>query len=348
MSAAPELPELPEPQVLEPQCEWTAAEVADEERWTEHLSSAEQDEVDAALRHALTISDDVLDLGREHFPLPTLATRIAGMEGELIDGRGFVRIRGVDRSAYTQAEMEIIYWGIGMHLGLPWPQNSKGHVLGDVTDQSQGVPEDQVRGYQLGGVALPFHCDGSDLVGLMCLDNGREGGLSAVASSVRIHNQLVRERPDLARALYAHLPYDYRGEQPRDGKPFYSMPVFTEWDGRLFVRCIAPYIYASQRHPDAPRLTDLQREGLAAITELADDPTGHVLMDLQPGDMQFINNYHVLHGRTAYEDDRETGRVRHLKRLWLETTALPSRPAHFQSQRSHWNERRTASRLRVG
>ena len=37
---------------------------------------------------------------------------------------------------------------------------------------------------------------------------------------------------------------------------------------------------------------------------MADDPTNHVLMELQPGDMQFINNYHVLHGRTAYEDDR--------------------------------------------
>jgi alpha-ketoglutarate-dependent taurine dioxygenase len=33
-------------------------------------------------------------------------------------------------------------------------------------------------------------------------------------------------------------------------------------------------------------------------------------MDFQPGDMQFINNYHVLHGRTAYEDDRAAGRIR--------------------------------------
>ena len=47
--------------------------------------------------------------------------------------------------------------------------------------------------------------------------------------------------------------------------------------------------------------------------------------------MQFINNYHVLHGRTPYQDDRATGRVRHLKRLWLETEVLTDRPPHFQN-----------------
>ena len=40
----------------------------------------------------------------------------------------------------------------------------------------------------------------------MCLENGRSGGLSAVANSVRIHNQLVAKRPDLAAALYDEPP----------------------------------------------------------------------------------------------------------------------------------------------
>jgi len=290
----------------------------------------------------------VLEIGQEDFPLPTLRARLAGIEDELINGRGFVRLRGVDRQAYTQAEMEGIYWGIGTHLGLPWPQNKYGHVLGDVTDQQKATNDPTARGNELGGVALPFHCDGSDLVGLMCLEDGRSGGLSAVANSVGIHNRLVADRPDLAAALYEQFPYDFRGEEAKGGKPYYSLPVFTEWDDRLFVRCIPPYIYASQRHPEAPRLTDVQVEALQAVVRMADDPENHVLMELLPGDIQFINNYHVLHGRTAYEDDRSTGRIRHLKRLWLETTVLPSRPAYFQNNRSHWSEKRTASRMQVG
>jgi Taurine catabolism dioxygenase TauD, TfdA family len=335
------------PRILEPQCEWTSADVADEQLWTERFTDAELSELDASLRQALRRSNDVLELTREDFPLPTLSVRLADIERELIDGRGFVRLRGIDRSAYSQEEMELLYWAIGAHLGLPWAQNKHGHVLGDVTDQAKEVYDPTARGNELGGVALPFHCDGSDLVGLMCLDNGRAGGLSAVANSVLIHNRLVRERPELAAALYDEFPYDYRGEQAEGANPYYLLPVFTEWDGRLFVRCIPPYIWASQRHAEAPRLTALQQEALQAVVKMADDPAHHVLMELRPGDIQFINNYHVLHGRTAYEDDRGSSRIRHLKRLWLETTVLESRPPYF-ANRSHWEAKRSVSRLRVG
>ncbi len=332
------------PQVLEPQCEWTAGTVGGEDVWTELLTGDELAELDAALRHAESVSRDVLDLDASHFPMPGLAARLADIERELIDGRGFVRIRGIDRSRYSQAEMELLYWGIGMHLGSPWAQNRHGHVLGDVTDQAKRLDDPTARGNELGGVPLPFHCDGADLVGLLCLENGIDGGLSLVANAVTIHNRLVRERPDLAAALYEPFPYDARGEQADGASAFYRVPVFSEWDGRLFVRCIPPYIWASQRHPDAPRLSDVQQEALRALVAMADDPEHHVSMEMQPGDIQFIDNFHVLHGRTAYSDDRGSGRVRHLKRLWLETSVLASRPPYF-ANRSHWEARRSVSRL---
>ena len=88
--------------------------------------------------------------------------------------------------------MELIYWGIGMHLGAPWEQNKYGHVLGDVTDQQKASDDPTARGNELGGVALPFHCDGADLVGLLCLENGIRGGLSMVASSVAQTSSAVR------------------------------------------------------------------------------------------------------------------------------------------------------------
>jgi hypothetical protein len=61
-----------------------------------------------------------------------------------------------------------------------------------------------------------------------------------------------------------------------------------------------------------------------------------------------INNYHVMHGRTAYADNAAEGRVRHLKRLWLETSVLVERPPYFENSfDSHWNAKRVASRMRV-
>ena len=178
------------------------------------------------------------------------------------------------------------------------------------------------------------------------MPTGVSGGLSAVCNSVALHNRLVRERPDLAAELYKPQPFDYRGEQA-PGKPgWYLMPVFSRQGERLFVRLIRPYILASQRHPDAPRLTEAAIEALAWMQDQAEGGAYSVIMDFEPGDMQFINNYHVLHGRTSYEDDRAAGKVRHLKRLWLETEALTDRPPQFVNRMgTHWAKTPTISRM---
>lgn len=331
---------------LETSCEWTADQMADESLWTETFSSAEIAELDAAIAHARAVSDDLLEIGREQFPLPTLSTRLKAIETELMEGRGFVRLRGLPRDRWSNDDMCLAYWGLGAHLGKPWPQNAKGHVLGDVTDQGKAPGDPTARGNEIGLVGLDYHCDGSDLVGLLCLQTGVSGGLSAVCNSVALHNKLVRERPDLAAELYKPQPYDFRGEQPEGAKGWYEVPVFTRWGDRLFIRLIAPYIHASQRHADAPRLTPLAVEALAWMKAEAEGGRHAVMMDFQPGDMQFINNYHVLHGRTAYEDDRAAGRIRHLKRLWLETEVLTDRPPRFANRGgSLWSGKRVISRL---
>ena len=334
------------PEVLETACEWAAAQVADPALWTERLSPAEVDELEAAVAHAQGVSDNFLAIGKAEFPLPTLGPRLKDIERELIDGRGFVLIRGLPRERWTNDQMSLAYWGVGMHLGKPWPQNAKGHLLGDVTDHGKAANDPTSRGNEIGLVGLDFHCDGSDLVGLMCLQTGVSGGLSAVCNSVALHNRLVRERPDLAAELYKPQPFDYRGEQA-PGKPgWYLMPVFSRLGGRLFTRLIRPYILASQRHADAPRLTPRAIEALTWMQDMAEGGEHSVIMDFQPGDMQFINNFHVLHGRTAYEDDRAAGKIRHLKRLWLETEALKDRPSQFVNRMgTHWAKTLTISRM---
>jgi hypothetical protein len=334
------------PSVLETGCEWTADDVADPAQWTEQLDGDEIAELDAAIAHARKHSDDFLEIGKEHFPLPGLGERLKRIEHELIDGRGFVLIRGLPRERWDNDAMCLAYWGIGAHLGKPWPQNHKGHLLGDVTDQGKGVNDPTARGNELGQIGLEYHCDGSDLIGLLCLQTGVSGGLSAVANSVALHNKLVRERPELAAALYEPLPFDFRGEQAPGKRGWYPMPVFTQWGGRLFVRLIGSYIIASQRHADAPRLSPEAKAALAFMRDESESGRYSVVMDFRPGDMQFINNYHVLHGRTPYVDDRAAGKVRHLKRLWLETEVLKDRPPMFANHgRSHWAKKKTISRL---
>ena len=334
---------------LETHAEWRSADVADPADWTLQLADDHLDELDAALAHSHTVSDEVLDIGAADFPLPTLAPLLREFARELIDGRGFGRIGTIDVERLGPDDASRIYWGIGMHLGEPWPQNAKGHLLGDVRDQGKRPDDPTARGNEIGGSPLTFHSDGSDLVGLLCLDAGVRGGESLVANALFAHNELVRTEPELAAELYGPLPYDFRGEQRPGASPFYFVPTFSRHTGtdreRLFIRYIRPFIEASQRHSDAPRLTERQRAAMDAYDALITSPDNRVEMLLQPGEMQFVNNYHVLHGRRGYVDDVDAGRVRWLKRLWLATDVLgpDDRPERYQrvGAMSHWAERRT-------
>jgi hypothetical protein len=344
-----ELPTADEVVELETHANWRATDVGDPDDWTLRLSDDHHAELDAALAQARSITDEVLDVTADDFPLPTLAPLLAELARELVDGRGFARIAALDVERLGAEDASWIYWGIGMHLGEPWPQNAKGHLLGDVRDQGKAIDDPTARGNEIGGAGLGFHSDGSDLVGLMCIDDGVSGGESLVANALGAYNALVRSRPDLAAVLFQPLPYDFRGEQADGGRPYYSVPVFTRHTGpsgdRLFIRYIRPFIQASQRHADAPRLTDDQIEAMDAYDELVQDPDNRVEMALRPGDIQFVNNYHVLHGRRAYVDDAANGKVRWLKRLWLATDVLgpDDRPERFQrvGAMGHWGRTRT-------
>ncbi|MDX2381284.1 MAG: TauD/TfdA family dioxygenase [Acidimicrobiia bacterium] len=330
---------------LEAYANWTAADVTDRSDWTLRLSADDHAELDVALTHARSTNDDVLDVTVDDFPLPTLSARLTSLADELINGRGFGRIAALDVARLGAEDASWIYWGIGMHLGQPWPQNAKGHLLGDVTDQGKAPDDPTARGNEIGGHSLMFHSDGSDLVGLLCIDDGVSGGESLVSNALGAYNRLARERPDLAATLYEPLPYDFRGEQRHGGLPYYLLPTFTEHAGRLFIRYIRPFIEASQRHADAPRLTPAQIEAMDAYDAIIYSPENRVEMALEPGDIQFVNNYHVVHGRNSYVDDRAIGRVRWLKRLWLATDVLgpDDRPERYQrvGAMDHWGEKRT-------
>ena len=331
-------------QPLETGAEWRARDIADRSLWTYRLTDDDIAELEAALAHAKARCNDILDVAREDFPLPTLSARIREFEDQLIDGRGFQLISGLPVERYGDADASAIYWGIGMHLGTPWPQNKHGHLLGDVTDQGRSAYDPTARGNELGPVGMPYHSDGSDLVGLMCLRKAISGGISTVANAVLAHNEMVRTRPDLAAELYQPMIYDFRGEEQPGHAPTYSVPVFTRHGQRLFVRYIRPYIESARRHPGVPAITAAQREAFDRLDRMCHNPDFNVFMDLQPGDMQFINNYHVLHARTSFQDDPDPRRKRFLKRLWLETRKLADRPPQFQlagSNKAWWSRKRT-------
>jgi hypothetical protein len=65
-----------------------------------------------------------------------------------------------------------------------------------------------------------------------------------------------------------------------------------------------------------PSLSEAQAEALDAVHFIANE--NHIKLSMEEGDMKFINNMGLLHGRDAFFDnDPRVHSKRHLLRLWL-------------------------------
>jgi hypothetical protein len=247
---------------------------------------------------------------------------------ELLHGRGFVLWRGLPVAQWGRRRSAIAFYGLGAHLGKARSQNAQGHVLGHVRDLGLAASDPNVRIYQT-HERQTFHTDSADIVGLLCLQPARRGGLSALVSSTTLYNELRARRADLAAELLEPLATDRRGEVPVGAKPYFEIPVFNWFDGHLSAIYQRQYINSAQRFADAPRLSKRQIEALDLLDELSNDPALHFTMTLQAGDMQFVHNHALLHDRTAFEDWPEPERRRHLLRLWLAPSDARALPAVF-------------------
>ena len=307
---------------------WYGPAMARRTDWIETLSASELAELAVASTPWLSERADWSELSRERFVLPTLAPRLARVQRELLDGRGFVLLRGLPLAHWGRRRSALAFYGLGVHLGRALSQNAQGHLLGHVRDQGLSSTDPNVRIYQT-RERQTFHTDSADLVGLLCLQRARRGGASALVSSTTLYNEMRARAPELAACLFEPVATDRRGEVPPGAKPYFEIPVFNWFASRLSVIYQRQYIDSAQRFPDVPRLSAQQRAALDLLDALADDPALHFMMDFEAGDMQFVHNHTLLHDRTAYEDWPERERRRHLLRLWLAPPSARPLPPVF-------------------
>jgi hypothetical protein len=285
--------------------------------WSYRLSPSEVAEINAATQSVRARGLALEKIRREDFPLPTLGPVLDRLCTEVLHGRGFVLLRGMPVEDRPIAESATAYWGVGTYFGTARSQNAKGHLLGHIYDlggKSETNPN--IRSYAT-AERQNFHIDRCDVVALLCLRRAKSGGLSAIVSSMTVHNVMAARRPDLLQRLYQPFPVDRRGEVPEGKAPFYEAPVFNRHGDYLSVLYSRLHIGSSQRFPEARRLAPEDIEALDMLAELAGDPELRLDMTFMPGDIQFLHNHTILHARTAYEDWPEIERKRHLLRLWL-------------------------------
>ena len=309
---------------------WTGPEI-DKRRgdWMVQFTSADIAELDAAIRDHFAAGRDMSALSPATFHLPTLGQKLAGLLDQVLHGCGFVMLRGFPVARYSTAESAVAYLGIGSHLGSFRSQNAKGHLLGHVCDLGLDIRKPTTRYYQTNR-ELEYHTDSCDIVGLLCLKTSKSGGESRLVSSVTLHDELRRRRPDLWRLLFNPFPTDRRGEVPPGMLPWFELPVFNWHRGELSTIYAGQYVRSAQANfTQARRLTAAEHEALDFLDQLANDPELNLTIEFRPGDMQFVHNHQILHSRTDFEDWPEPEKRRHLLRLWLAPSGARELPPAY-------------------
>lgn len=280
---------------------WTVAEVGKLEDYVEPLGAAELEPLEPDALEAACAAG-----------LPSLGARIAATRTTLVEGRGFVLLRGLPVERWTSAQTERFMRAFGDALGIPGAQDDDGALVGHVRDEGGHAPG-TVRQYRTNEHIVP-HCDAADAVGLLCLRAAKRGGRSRLASSVAVFDRMLVEQPELARALFEPLAVDSRGS---GGVDSFVVPPCAHHEGRLRTFFHGEYMLSAQRYPGVRPLSSTQRAAVERFHALAISEDYSLSMELLPGDLQLVNNHSIVHARDAFEDRGEPSERRHLLRLWL-------------------------------
>lgn len=301
---------------VDPAC-WRAADMRGERRWEVRLDEDDLVELERAVDESVRRGVPIRGIDRRSFGLARLAPRLERLRDDVVAGRGFALLRGLDPGRFDREGILRALFGIGSHLGVARPQNRAGHLIGHVCDLGEDPADPATRIYRT-SARQRFHVDSCDVVGLLCLQRARSGGASFLASSLAIVEELAATRPDLLAVLERPFVYDRKDEVPEEKGPWYRIPIVHRFRGRTTVYFARDFIESAQaRFPEVPRLTREEVEALDTVERLAESDAFRLAMELEPGDLQLVHNHVVLHSREAYEDGPAPGEKRHLLRLWL-------------------------------
>ena len=271
-----------------------------QEKWLIHLSASEIGNIRDAVSAAVATNKSLSALTANDFPLGELARNVSAWQHSLSPevGLGVIVLRGLPIHTWSTHEQEILWWGLGMHIGIPGAQNGNGDLLGRVSnefflvDDAKSLEVGNVRQYRT-SEKIEFHCDPADVVGLLCLHTaGKGGGRSRLASSVTVFNEMQKKHPDLIARLFQPLALDSRGDS---GMNWFPMTPCTYSRGVLRTFWHTEYMRTAYRYPDSPypNIPSDVASLISTYDAIANDPDIYLEMDFREGDVQLISNHVV-------------------------------------------------------
>ena len=294
---------------------WTSTELSGKESVIHELKPKAGEGLVVAAEHLHSRGLPFAQLGRSDFDSSVLAADTAKVNHELSHGRGFAVVSGLPIEGHQQAILEIMYWGLGLQFGMPVSQSVMGDVMGYVADVTG--QEKNVRPYRSRG-SLRLHTDFADISGLFCIRAAKSGGQNSVVSTLAIHDEIARRRPDLLEILYRGFHFHRLGENADNESLItdHRVPIFSEAEGYVSCRYSRNYIIEAER-ATGNVLSSIEQEALDLFDEIAYREDMRASFNLEPGEVLLMNSHTTLHTRTAFEDWQDPAQKRLLLRLWL-------------------------------
>jgi hypothetical protein len=285
--------------IIPPPFAWKAAEVGSKEGLVREFG---RDSLDALVSRLS--GREIPSITRADASDPAIASLMAQVREDIMDGRGVSIARGPDPARYDPDDYARLYWALGTHLGQGVVQSA----FNDHVARVERNPNLPWRGTTT-DMELRPHTDFHELMSLASVSLPESGGASGFVSSLAVHNEIFRTRPDLLGPLYAgwyHVSPLHKDSPTR-------VPVFCCVDGK--VSCFSNPVFFTKPGEAPEPFPEALTEALAYMGEITMREDFILRFVLEPGEIAFWHNFQVMHSRTAFRDTDERRRL--LLRLWL-------------------------------
>ena len=248
---------------------------------------------------------DFPSITRKDADHPDLNGVMVRVRQAVMDGHGVALIRGPDPARYDPADYERLYWALGTHLGKGVIQSQ----FGDWVARVERNPDLPWRGTTT-DMELPPHTDFHEIMSLASISLPESGGVSGFVSSLAVHDEIFRTRPELLAPLYEGWWNVSSLDRIRSNR---KVPVYCCVDGK--VSCFNNRVFYAKPDEAGETMPPELVEALAYMGEVSRRPEMRAGFTMEPGDIAFWHNLQVMHSRTQFEDSGAHRRL--LLRLWL-------------------------------
>lgn len=309
---------------------WKGDELLNSTYWNYQLTSVEVWEIEAAIRnlnHPQNIDNSDIQFNQ-------FSKTLAKVSEELENGKGAVLLKGVPVDRYSEAEIAKVYLAMCKLMGTPI-RESNSDFDSPRRNQTQFITyiraeaADSTQEGKQSNDAFKLHTDRCDANSLLCIRQARTGGENYLASAMTIYNEMRQSHPDIAEELLKEIPFFFEGENN-----WTTYPLWCIHKGKFTTQYSSAYVSLSQLIPEAPRLTEKQKQGLELLQEIG--LRVGIKIRLEPGEWLIMNNHVIYHSRTSWPI--EPGQYdRLLLRTWY--TPFNSRELpDTQSFKTFWGE----------